>query len=124
MPNTYIKILITPSTVQKSPENISSRLVKEILTEGTPDNNPDFAAKIKDATSWLIEFEGDSYYPEREIGLDSTDDPIIIMPWRKNYGYWTDSNITLKDLRAVFEITAVTKIEFEKHWNAFVSKKI
>jgi len=124
MSNTYIKFKSPGSSAQKLPENISKRLVKVVLTTVAPIANPDFENKIDDVAFWLIEFENDSYYPNREIGLDKFEKPIMIMPWEKNYGYWTDNNLVIKDFRSHFETVEISKEEFEKYWKLFEQKNV
>jgi len=122
MSNTYIKFKFSNTKSQKTPESIGHRLIKKGLTTIIPIANPDFEDKIDDVAFWLIEFENDSYYPNREIGLDVSDKPIIIMPWGKNYGYWTDNNLVIEDFRSHFEIINIRREEFESYWNLFVIK--
>ena len=122
MSNTYIKFKSPNFGTRKTPENIGTRLLKTVLTTILPIANPDFEDKISDASFWLIEFEADSYYPNREIGLDIEGNPIMIMPWRKNYGYWTDNNLVLNDFRSHFETVVISKEEFEKAWKLFESE--
>ena len=122
MSNTYIKFRSLTTGVQKTPENIGKRLEKVDLISIPPLANPDFDKKINEAVFWLIEYEDDSYFPNREIGLDLQGKPIMIMPWRKNYGYWTDNNLVIKDFRSHFEIVNISKEEFEKQWKLFESE--
>ena len=120
MSNTYIKFSPSGSVVQKVPGNIGKRLAKVVLESIVPIANPDFENKIDEVVFWLIEFENDSYYPNREIGLDSSGKTIMIMPWEKNYGYWTDNNLVIENFRTNFETVNINKDEFEKYWNSFV----
>ena len=120
MSNTYIKFRYPDSKVKKVPENIGKRLAKVVLESIAPIANPDFEKKIDKVAFWLIEFENDSYYPSREIGLDSSGKTIMIMPWEKNYGYWTDNNLVIENFRTNFETININKEEFEKYWNSFV----
>jgi hypothetical protein len=120
MSNTYIKFKCPDSLIQKVPENIGKRLAKVVLESIVPIANPDFDKKIDEVATWLIEFENDSYYPNREVGLDSSGKTIIIMPWEKNYGYWTDNNLVIENFRAHFETINIAREEFEKYWNSFV----
>jgi hypothetical protein len=41
------------------------------------------------------------------------------MPYKKNYGYWTDNNMLLDDFRKHFEVSEITKEEFERQWALF-----
>jgi len=120
MSNTYIKFKSSDSVIQKVPGNIGKRLPKVILESIVPIANPDFENKIGEVAFWLIEFENDSYYPNREIGLDSSGKTIMIMPWEKNYGYWTDNNLVIENFKTNFETIYINKEEFEKYWNSFV----
>lgn len=119
MSNTYIKFSPSGSIVQKVPGNIGKRLAKVVLESIVPVANPDFDKKIDMVGTWLIEFENDSYYPNREIGLDGDGKTIMIMPWEKNYGYWTDNNLVIENFRNNFKTVNITREEFEKHWNSF-----
>ena len=120
MSNTYIKFRYPDSKVKRVPENIGKRLAKVVLESIVPIANPDFEKKIDKVAFWLIEFENDSYYPNREIGLDSSGKTIMIMPWEKNYGYWTDNNLVIENFRTHFETINITREEFNKYWNSFV----
>ena len=120
MSNTYIKFRYPDSKVKKVPENIGKRLAKVVLESIVPIANPDFEKTIDKVAFWLIEFENDSYYSNREIGLDSSGKTIMIMPWEKNYGYWTDNNLVIENFRTNFETININKEEFEKYWNSFV----
>ena len=120
MSNTYIKFRYPDSKVKKVPENIGKRLAKVVLESIVPIANPDFEKIIDKVAFWLIEFENDSYYPNREIGLDSSGKTIMIMPWEKNYGYWTDNNLVIENFRLHFKTIDITREEFEKYWSSFV----
>ena len=120
MSNTYIKFRYPDSKVKRVPENIGKRLAKDVLESIVPIANPDFEKKIDKVAFWLIEFENDSYYPNREIGLDSSGKTIMIMPWEKNYGYWTDNNLVIENFRLHFKTIDITREEFEKYWSSFV----
>ena len=108
------------SLVKKVPGKIGKKLPVTILEDDVPVSNPDFGDKIDQVAVWLIEFENDSYYPNREIGLDSSGNPIMKMPWGKNYGYWTDNNLVIENFRTNFQTEDIKKTEFEKYWNLFV----
>lgn len=121
--NTYIKFSILESDRKKVPESISKRLVKEILDHPAPISNPDFVNVISNVTVWLIEFEDDSYYPNREIGLNESGTPVVILPWKNNYGYWTDSNIVMKDFSSNFAIEVIPRKQFAENWKLFEDKR-
>lgn len=122
MSNTYIKIKCAATKAHKTPDGIGKKLAKVDFTEEVPQANPDFHKTIGEVAFWLIEFENDSYFPNREIGLDAREQPLMIMPWRKNYGYWTDNNLVIKDFRRNFETVDISKEEFEQQWKLFEAK--
>jgi hypothetical protein len=69
----------------------------KVLTTIIPKANPDFEKEIDNVHEWLIEFNKDTEVPQREIGVDNNGRMIMIMPFRKNYGYWTDNDLNLAD---------------------------
>ena len=119
MSNQYIRFKCPQSGKAFTPDNIGKKLVQTGLSTIIPLANPYFDNKMDVVVFWLIEFENDSYYPNREIGLDINENPIMIMPWGKNYGYWTDNNLVMKDFRSHFEVIDIPKSIFEKYWTQF-----
>jgi hypothetical protein len=103
------------STFKRSIENFAIT----ILTKIFPKANPDFDETINEVRYWLIECDVASGSPEREIGLDENERVIMKMPHKKNYGYWTDNNLLLKDLKEHFEVSEITKETFEQKWTSF-----
>jgi hypothetical protein len=92
------------------------KLMIGILTKVVPEANPDFDRKIDDVRHWLIECEGVSGIPQREIGVDEHEHVIVKMPFGNNYGYWTDNNLLLNDFRELFSASVITKEAFEQQW--------
>jgi hypothetical protein len=84
-----------------------------------PKANPDFEGKIQDVRQWILEVNDKEGTPDREIGLDDTGNVMMIMPWRNNYGFWTDSNVLVDDLAKSHEMQFVNRQEFESLWNDF-----
>lgn len=124
MSNSYIKFNVLQTGIRGTPENTGAKIEPVVTTETEipPVSNPDFEDKIDQVATWLIEFEGDSYFPDREIGLDSSNNPIMIMPWRKNYGYWTDNDLTIEKFRKKFNCIDITREEFQGFWKSFEKK--
>ncbi|MBS9767335.1 MAG: hypothetical protein KGV44_07325 [Flavobacteriaceae bacterium] len=102
--NTFAKQMI---------ENIVCRIAKCII----PNGNPDFDDKIDSVETWLVELDSKTGTPEREIGLDKNDKVIVKMPFKNNYGYWTDNNLLLLDFKQHFETTEIEQEVFENYWN-------
>ncbi|GEJ39764.1 conserved hypothetical protein [Flavobacterium psychrophilum] len=112
----------------KIPENISEtkkksffekcflKAVSFILMKITPKANPDFDNQIDNVEYWLLECEKESGIPEREIGIDKNGNAIVKMPFKSNYGYWTDNNLQLKDFIEKFKASEIEKREFESKW--------
>ncbi|MFI0428505.1 hypothetical protein [Mariniflexile sp. HMF6888] len=57
--------------------------------------------------------------PEREIGMDKDGRIIVKMPFKNNYGYWTDNNLLLADFKGHFETIEISRDSFENHWSLF-----
>ena len=94
----------------------------KVLTTIIPKANPDFDDKIRDVRQWILEVDDEEGTPEREIGLDENGKVVMIMPWKNNYGFWTDSPVQIDDLAKTHEMNFVDKEEFERLWTAFEIK--
>lgn len=80
-------------------------------------SNPDYdGKKIDDVTYWLLEFDEDNV-PIREIGLDNNNEIILKMPYKKNYGFWTDNELLYDDFINRFSAVSIDSIMFEAKWN-------
>ena len=95
------------------------RIMRSILPKIFPLANPDFEEKIAAVRSWLVEFDGDTGSPLREIGLNAENRAIVKMPYRDNYGYWTDNNLLLDDFKKTFRTSEITREFFEEYWIFF-----
>lgn len=78
-------------------KTVENSLTK-ILTTIIPKANPDFDDKIQNVRQWILEVDEDEGTPEREIGLDDKGNVMMIMPWKDNYGFWTDSSVQVDEL--------------------------
>ncbi len=116
----YIKFKIPENTTEIEKENLIVKyffialgfLLKLIIPKG----NPDFDKQIDNVEFWLLECEIESGIPEREIGIDKNGNVIVKMPFKNNYGYWTDNNLKFNDFIEKFKATEIEKIEFEFNW--------
>lgn len=113
----------TPKALQKGKSNsfwkrFSKKLLSFVVTRAIPVANPDYENKIDDVVYWLVEFDQKGI-PEREIGLNAQSKAIMKMPFKRNYGYWTDNNLLLKDFKEHFNTSEISKEEFEKRWQSF-----
>ena len=99
----------------RSLENVVQKVASTII----PAANPDFDGKIDDVHQWLLEVDDEDGTPQREIGLDDKGSVMMIMPWKKNCGFWTDSHVRVDDLAKSYTIQFVDQLEFEKLWSRF-----
>lgn len=90
-----------------------------VLSKLLPVANPDFDCINDKVKYWFIEFGIEDGSPQREIGLNEQQEVIVKMPHGKNYGFWTDSNMLLKDFYQSFQVSEVTKEEFEDAWGLY-----
>ncbi|MBF0598445.1 hypothetical protein [Faecalibacter rhinopitheci] len=119
---TYLKIILDNNqNVEKNKPNKFLKLLKKISRKIIPLANPDFEDKILETNIWLIEFDNENI-PVREIGMNNLNEPIMIMPYKNNYGFWTDNNLKLEDFKNGFEVYEIDKDVFENNWKKFVKK--
>ena len=83
-----------------------------------PKSNPDFEDKIDEAKEWLLEFPDEVSVPVREIGLSKSGEVLLKMPYKNNYGFWTDNNMLLADFQERFQTESISKDEFEIAWSS------
>lgn len=119
MDSIYIKFTEPDTRPDKTKRSWWKRFAEKALTLFMPVGNSKFDKNIENVKYWLIEFKNGDQYPNREIGLDILQQPIMMMPWRNNYGYWIDNNLMLSDFKSIFSANEITKEEFEKLWDQF-----
>jgi virulence-associated protein VagC len=95
------------------------RSVVKVLTSILPAANPDYEEKFDRVVEWWIEIDEESEMPEREIGIDESGNTIMIMPFLRNHGYWTDNNLEKKDFLETFDATPLEENKFKHHWKKF-----
>ena len=95
------------------------KILIKILTLVIPKANPDFEDKIDEVKYWLVECETETGIPQREIGLDEQGRLILKMPYKNNYGFWTDNNLLLADFKEHFTVSEISKESFESNWELF-----
>jgi hypothetical protein len=86
-----------------------------------PRANPDYDKRMHLVHEWWIEFD-ENGLPGREIGLDVTGKPVLAGPDDRNYGFWLDTNMQLKDFTGNQGTDEVDAETFEARWNDFVSR--
>ena len=104
------------SSFNRSVKGIGEYILKKLL----PVANPDFEGMIDKVRYWLVECDTDNGIPKREIGLDDQGQVIMKMPFKNNYGYWTDNCLLLSDFYKQFQVSEITKEVFERQWNILI----
>lgn len=122
MKNTYLKIELGES-IESEKSNLLRTLLGKFLSTIIPKANPDFENEIDKINTWLIEFDAGGI-PEREIGLDKDGKVVMIMPWKDNYGYWTDNNLNLTDFMNGFKYSEIENEYFEHRWKNFAENNL
>lgn len=122
MKNTYLKIELGES-IESEKSNLLRTLLGKFLSTIIPKANPDFENEIDKINTWLIEFYEEGI-PKREIGLDKDGKVVMIMPWKDNYGYWTDNNLNLTDFMNSFTYSEIENEYFEHRWNNFAENNL
>lgn len=113
----YIKFVIPNQENKNNSIGLGKRIASRIITFILPKANPDFDNRIGDVLIWMLEFENEKGFPNREVGIDSNNKVIVKMPFKKNYGYWTDNSLEYEDFVNLFEIQTINESEFLKKWN-------
>ncbi|WP_347375134.1 hypothetical protein, partial [Aequorivita sp. Q41] len=91
----------------------------EIFSAIIPKANPDFEDKFDLVEKWIIELDNETGIPQREIGMDKRGRIIVKMPFKKNYGFWTDSNLVFTDFISQFDTSDISRDTFENYWSLF-----
>ena len=118
MKKTYLKIDFEHRETEKTNPNFFVIFLEKILVKISNAANPDFDNQIHKTDNWLIEFD-EFGIPEREIGLDKDGKTVMIMPWKDNYGYFTDNNFKLQDFKNGFSYSEIERDYFEQEWKQF-----
>ena len=114
----YMSIYITFKD-ENSPKRESTfikRTILKFLYCFIPKANSDFESKIDLVKTWYLEFVDKESVPIREVGLDSENNVILKMPFKNNYGYWTDNLLKFNDFDRLFNITIINEELFIELW--------
>lgn len=103
---------------EKSNLNSFKNNFLKILKLLIPQANPDFEGKYDSVKIWYLELSTEGNYANREIGINDKGLIVLISPYKKNLGYWIDSNFTLEDYQR-FSPETIAYQEFENHWINF-----
>lgn len=118
----YIRFFCKPSTSAEKHKSQRWRKIINLILFFIPKANPEYDELIEDVTEWQLEIDPIDKLPKREIGKDINGNVILILPWRNNYGFWTDEDITIDYFRDHFKAENIDKNTFDKNWNSFSEK--
>lgn len=104
----YIRTQMATDWPEK--ESLMDKLIR-VLLFFIAEANPGYRNKMHQVTEWLIEFDEEGS-PIREIGIGARGVPVLVGPYKNDYGYWCDTNMTYKD----FEGEDVEQSVFEDLW--------
>ena len=116
----YLEFRLTNKNKNYENKNLFKKmlfdLLEFLLEQIIPISNPIQSKLIDKVEYWMIEFEVLSGNPIREIGLDINKNVIVKFPFKNDYGYWLDNNLTLNDFIDTFETKEIKQIDFEENW--------
>lgn len=109
----YIEIEMDEIEINPKTESFLGKLLSLFIAKA----NPDFDKYINTVNYWQIEFQDENSIPIREVGFNNKRDVIMKMPYKGNYGYWIDNNLTYSDFKETFRYKIIDKEIFHKNWN-------
>ncbi|WP_146185120.1 hypothetical protein [Flavobacterium pallidum] len=115
----YLKFEIPESHPENAKPKFLEQFFGKVARKIFPVANPDFEGKIADVKFWMVEYDDENGAPEREIGLNSHQEVVLKMPYKDNYGYWTDNNLLFDDFRKSFSCIEIDSELFEQQWRGF-----
>jgi hypothetical protein len=92
------------------PPDWKLKMIKTLLFF-IPAANPHSERLYPQVKKWLVEVDDDGS-PNREVALDSEGRALFCAPDGRDFGFWTDSNVTL----AGDALDPITVEEFERRW--------
>ena len=92
------------------PPDWRKKLIRSVLFF-IPAANPDAEPLFPRVKKWFLEVD-DTGVPVREIAVDEEGQVLFRMPDGRNYGFWTDSAVTLPE----GTLEPITVDEFEGLW--------
>lgn len=89
-----------------------------ILQKIIPAANPDLESYYPKTRKWWLEVD-DEGKPQREIGFDAENNPIVLGPIGNNYGFLVDGSDNWKDSK---EDSSEAKNDFERVWQSLLQQ--
>jgi len=115
----YIKFSDTPATPEERKEFRRMSRIMYAIFFFIPKANPEYEHLINDVAEWLLEIDSADNLPIREVAKDSNGKTLFIMPWRRDYGFYTDNTMKLDFFIEHHQAIVIDKTEFDKNWNEF-----
>lgn len=116
----YFKFIEPKKISSTEKDGIFWIVLSKILSMLIPKSNPDFDKEIDLAYEWYIEYNDTENYIEREIGLDENRNVILKMPYKKNYGFWLDTDLEINYFFTHFKAESISENEFSKKWDELI----
>lgn len=76
----------------------------------------DYDKKLDDVYEWLVEYDDDKKYVQREIALDINAMPLIKMKFKKKYTYLYYNRLQFGDFDKLWMFELINKKEFKRKW--------
>jgi len=96
-------------------EGICDKLVQFVYSF-FPNVNPRYQHKYYLLNEWYMEFD-ESGFVIREMGIDENGKVLFASPYKKNPGFWIESDMKLTD----FENDEISSEDFSLLWNEYFS---
>ena len=110
----YFNVNFPPWKKEKIPWH--QKVISIIAELFLPKANPDFDKAYDSVVSWSLELSDDGNFVNREIGYNNLKEPIVIAPFRRNLGFWVDSDMSFNDFKKRFDIRFNSQQEFDLEW--------
>lgn len=112
-----MKVIATTLAAEPRPNVAPEGTLVKALRKIIPAANPELEAHYQSVRLWWIELD-DNGTPQREIGFDSSGNPLVAGPIGRNMGFWTDSSMVF----VTEDYEAVSPEQFEEVWSRIEAK--
>jgi hypothetical protein len=113
----YFKFPIIKKQLKENKKNTVISKILDFVFSFIPKSNPQFDNLIQFVDVWYIEYDDENDCVEKEVGLSSSCEIIIKMPFKNEYGYWLDTDMKFQDFEHRFNIEIIHASDFFKKWN-------
>lgn len=115
----YLKFIENSQPCKEEKQSFWYKLLWKVIGFILPNPNPDFDHLYSFVEIWYIEYDEncDEDGTVREVGRDTYGRIIVKDPDDRNYGFWNDTNMGLKDFIQQKHAEYISKEDFESVWN-------